>query len=183
MTSTHITVINEGISILALDYFMAARVIKYLWQDYSKTDAFKLGIIDAKGTVLKKPETVDEKSAYSPFIRLILNLKRIIAKAPGGSTKIGSMVAAYAMMRECIDNEVEQNILDEIMSPIINRSKTLEESIIDFLKEDGVPVNSTAGATSSSSGGYDTPMNTGPRVKKLVSIINRKKPITFKRPI
>jgi hypothetical protein len=176
--------LDEGFALLALDYAMAIRIIKYLWQDYSKTEAFKLGIIDEEGKLLKSPSTSAEKMAYSPFIRLVLNLKRMIGKLPGGSSKIGSMIAAYALMRECVESDEEANFLDEILAPVMFDNMNIHQSIGRFISlvEDGVPVNSTAGATSPSTGGYDTPMNTGHKKKKIDTIINRKKPISTIEP-
>lgn len=174
--------LEEGLVTLALDYAMAIRVIKYLWNGYDKSPAFKLGIIDDEGNLLKSPTTVEEKSAYSPFVRLMFSLKKMIALVPGGSTKIGSLFAAYQMMRECIESEEEQNFLDEILAPVLVNKLTIEESLLNYLREDGAPVNVTSGATSSSTGGYATPINTSSKPKKLISIINRRKPISTLEP-
>lgn len=174
--------INEGLAMLAFDYAMAIRIIKYLWQGFDQTDAYKLGIIDAEGALLKSPETVEEKSAYSPFVRLVLNLKKLIAKVPGGQSKIGSMIAAYALMRESVATEEEGKFLDDIMAPVLVGEMNIYESLSRFipLEEDGAPVNVTTGATSPAAGGYDVPLNT--KGKKPTSIVNRKKTISTLEP-
>ena len=77
-----------------IDNIIALRIIYLLVQPFETTDAFKLGLIDANGNKLKKASTAEEKKATSMLHRLVWNLKRIINLAPGGSTRIGTMVAA-----------------------------------------------------------------------------------------
>jgi hypothetical protein len=175
--------LDEGIAMLTLDYVLAIRIIKYLWQNYDQTPAFKAGIIDAEGKKIKDPETTEEKSAYSPFVRLVLRLKKLIGMVPGGKTKIGSMIAAYALMREGIQNKEEAEFLDEVLAPVFAGKMNLMESLSVLLLEDGeggavasAPVNTTVGATSSKTGGYDVPL--GKKILKRASVVNNTKPIS-----
>jgi len=73
--------------------FLAYKFIKILTSDWNKQDAFDLGIIDANGKVLKKSgelKSRKEKQAFTTFHKIIFNLKRILAKFPGGSSKIAT---------------------------------------------------------------------------------------------
>jgi len=181
--------LDEGIAMLSLDYVLAIRIIKYLWQDYDQTPAFRAGIIDAEGNKIKDPETVEERSAYSPFVRLVLRLKKLIGMVPGGKTKIGSMVAAYALMRESIKNEEEKLFLDEVMAPVLLGKMNILESVSAVILEDGeggatsAPVNTTSGATSAKAGGYDVRL--GKKVIKrtpIDTVVNRTKQISVLQP-
>lgn len=243
--------LDEGLPMLMLDYALAIRIIKYLWQGFDQTPAFRAGIIDADGNKIRDPVTIEEKSAYSPFVRLVLRLKKLLGAVPGGKSKIGSMIAAYALMREAVADEKQALMLDEVLAPVFAGKMTLEESfkfkipgwnpetrsvskkdlvidtwydrslrlwcthlndkegnqvtdtkydvkkpkytINDFahheftcdLTEDGAvaaaPVNSTAGATSPTTGGYDKPL-VPPKKKNLDTVVNRRKPITVLQP-
>jgi hypothetical protein len=85
------------------DLFYAFRFLKLLVTPFEKTKAFELGIIDQEGTTLKKSvdrTTPDEKSAYTVFHRLVFNLKRIMAKAPGGKSVIARYGAALFLIKE-----------------------------------------------------------------------------------
>ena len=85
------------------DLFYAFRFLKLLVTPFEKTKAFELGIIDKEGTTLKKTidrTTPDEKSAYTVFHRLVFNLKRIMAKAPGGKSVIARYGAALFLIKE-----------------------------------------------------------------------------------
>ena len=85
------------------DLFYAFRFLKLLVTPFEKTKAFELGIIDQEGKTLKKSvdrTTPDEKSAYTVFHRLVFNLKRIMAKAPGGKSVIARYGAALFLIKE-----------------------------------------------------------------------------------
>ena len=107
-----------------IDLLIAYRVIKLLITPFDKSDAFKQGIIDKDGNVLKKYRTLQktsEKQAYTMLHRFVFNLKRILAKT-GIRGALGSFaVAAALLLKE--NKEYEQH-------------KTLIESaIITYLKE------------------------------------------------
>tara|TARA_B100000575_G_scaffold290661_1_gene294784 strand:- start:765 stop:1358 length:594 start_codon:yes stop_codon:yes gene_type:complete len=85
------------------DLFYAFRFLKLLVTPFEKTKAFKLGIIDDKGKVLKKAkqrQKPDEKAAYTVFHRLVFNLKRLVGKVPGGRSVVARYGAALFLIRE-----------------------------------------------------------------------------------
>ena len=89
-----------GVLKRAGDLVYTFRFLKLLITSFDDTEAYKLGLIDEKGKRVKKPETSDERAAYTPFHRLVFNIKKLIAKAPGGSTKIASYAAALYLLKE-----------------------------------------------------------------------------------
>ena len=67
------------------DRFYALRFLRLLTTPWEKTNAFKAGIIDANGKVLKKAKGKDKK-VYNIFHKLVYNLKRpddIYRRFPG----------------------------------------------------------------------------------------------------
>lgn len=86
-----------------IDNIYAARMAALLYLDWSQWDAFKKGIIDRTGNQIKQAVTPAETTAWTYFHRLAANLKRLIETVPGGKSKIGKLVAAYALYKE--DNE------------------------------------------------------------------------------
>lgn len=64
------------------DTVFALRFLRLLTMPYKKTAAFKHGVIDKDGEKIKKPETSDEKASYTLLIRLVFNLRRLLAKVP-----------------------------------------------------------------------------------------------------
>ena len=90
----------------AFDTFITYKIISSLVTPWEDQEAFKYGIIDDKGKLLKKTsklKTTDEKNAFTLFHRIIFNLKRLIQKLPGGSSKLGSYAAGLFLIKEEID--------------------------------------------------------------------------------
>lgn len=105
-----------GVISRAGDLVYTFRFLKLLVTPFEKTNAFKLGLIDDKGKKLRKPETTEEKSAYNPFHRIVFNIKKLIAKAPGGSSRIASYASALYLIKE------KYNISDKNLNKMINES-------------------------------------------------------------
>ena len=77
--------------------------MKLLVTPFEKTPALELGIIEKDGKVLKKAaerNSPEEKSAYTVFHRLVFNIKRLLAKVPGGKSVIGRYGAALFLIKE-----------------------------------------------------------------------------------
>ena len=95
-----------GILKSAADLVYTIRFLKLLVTPFDKTDAFKKGIINADGTKNKEFNTlrVDDREAYrsyyTPFHRLVFNLKKLMAKVPGGSSVVARYGAALALIKE-----------------------------------------------------------------------------------
>ena len=96
-----------GIFTRATDYYLTYKFIKALIQPFNKTDAYKLGIIDDEGNILKKKrdlKTSEEKDAYGYFNRMVWNLKKLIQKVPIIGKSLGSLAAAtYMFFKEDYD--------------------------------------------------------------------------------
>lgn len=86
----------------AADLAYTFRFIRMLVLDWREWDAFKFGIIDEKGKRDKnvKLDTSEKKDAYTPFIRLCANIKRLVANIPGGGSKLGSFASALYLIKE-----------------------------------------------------------------------------------
>lgn len=91
------------------DLVYTIRFLKLLVTKFEETDAYKYGIIDSEGKRLKSFDMSTSenrskyKDAYTPFQRLVFNIKRLIAKAPGGSSRIASLAAALYLLKEKYD--------------------------------------------------------------------------------
>lgn len=95
-----------GILKSAADLVYTIRFLKLLATPFDKTEAFKAGIIDADGNKNKDftLNSTDDREAYrthyTSFHRLVFNLKRIMAKAPGGQSVVARYGAALALIKE-----------------------------------------------------------------------------------
>ena len=95
-----------GILKSAADVVYTIRFLKLLVTPFEDTPAFKAGIIDEKGNRRKdfNTDSMDDREAYrehyTSFHRLVYNLKKIMAKAPGGSSIVARYGAALALIKE-----------------------------------------------------------------------------------
>ena len=83
--------------------YFVYQFLKKLVTPFEKTDAFKLGIIDEKGKILKRRrdlDTSEEKDAYNLSDTLVWNLKKILGKIPLGKSKLASYAAALWLIKE-----------------------------------------------------------------------------------
>lgn len=95
-----------GIIKRAGDLVYTFRFLTLLTTPFDKTKAFEAGIIDADGKRNKdfNTNTMEDREAYknfyTPFHRLVFNVKRLMAKAPGGSSRLASYAAALYLIKE-----------------------------------------------------------------------------------
>lgn len=115
-----------GVLTKSTDLVYTLRFLTLLTTKFEDTNAFKLGLIDKDGKKLKKPQTTEEKSAYNTFHRLVFNIKKLIAKAPGGSSKIASYASALYLIKE------HAELSDEALETLIDG---MEIDTLDHLEE------------------------------------------------
>lgn len=113
----------------AADLAYTFRFIRMLVMDWKNWDAYKEGLIDENGKRIKsvKMDTDAKKSAYTPFIRLAANTKRLLSKIPGGSSKLGSFAAGLFLIKE------QYGLTDDDLDKILTK---MEIDVLDFLNED-----------------------------------------------
>jgi hypothetical protein len=120
------------------DMIYTFRFIRLLVLDWKNWDAYKLGIIDEKGKRLKSQEldTNARKSAYTPFIRLTANVKRLLGKVPGLGSGLGSFAAGLFLIKEKYG--LSDDNLSKIMSEFgIEPTDLLSEDAEWFVLENG----------------------------------------------
>jgi len=104
---------------MVVDLFMVYQFIRRLATPFDKMDAYKEGIIDKDGKVLIKSKdlnTKKQRAAWRIFDRMIANLKKLLAKVPGGSSKLASYAAALFLIREYKAFTDEDMFLNEDMT-------------------------------------------------------------------
>jgi ribosomal protein L31E len=128
---------------MIFDAVLTYNFIKQLTTPFIQMPAYKMGLINANGDFLKARAqmTTQEKSALGIFNVMIINLKKIIAKIPGGGSRLGTIAATMILLntkpiKEDVNFEYEQ--LEEEFNKIYS-----------MLQEDGaagaVAVNNAGG--------------------------------------
>ena len=121
----------------AVDLFVTYRFLKLLTTPFEKTDAFKLGIIDANGHRIRLPKsskpaveltTSELKNSYTILHKLIFNIKKLFAKVPGLRTKVGTYAAALFLLKDTFKEHVEDPDM-------------FEKEFIKYLKENNIELD------------------------------------------
>jgi len=129
-----------------MDLFMVYQFVKRLTTPWNETEAFKLGLIDEKGKKLKKAETTEEKKAIGYYDRLVYNLKRLLEKIPGTSSRLSSFAAAAFLMKEHNEKEyTEEELIEGLLAEMKEMDDTTTKKLNELLKEDA-PANATGAA-------------------------------------
>jgi hypothetical protein len=108
----------------AVDLLITYRIVKLLSTDFKDQEAFKFGIIDANGKVLRPSRTLNtqkELDSYTVLHRFVFNLKRILAKF-GLKSSLSNFGVALAFI-------LKEN------KQLIKHKSLLESAVITYLKE------------------------------------------------
>ena len=106
-----------------VDLLITYRIVKLISTPWEQQEAFKFGIIDKNGKVLKKSSKLNteaEKDSYTILHRFIFNLKRILQKVGMGSSLSSFAVALAFILKE--DKEVSKSsffIVELVASQIV----------------------------------------------------------------
>ena len=120
------------------DLVYTFRFIRMLVLKWPEWDAYKQGIIDDKGKRVKsvKIDTQAKKDAWTPFIRLCANIKRLVSKIPGGGSRLGGFVSALYLIKE--NGKLKDKDIQKILDSVdINDLDFLSEENQWFMREDG----------------------------------------------
>lgn len=123
---------------MIVDIFLVYQFIKRLATPFKEWEAYKLGIIDEKGNQLKKRKEFTkqkEHNAFGLFDVVIVKLKRLLEKVPGGNTRLGSYAAALWLIKESKyieETDGEIIITEAQLKEEIQKQMTLVEQYVDL---------------------------------------------------
>ncbi len=114
---------------MVVDLFLVYQFVRRLATPFEKWDAYNEGVIDKDGKVLikrKKFTTKAQTKSWGVFDIMIANLKKLLAKVPGGSSRLASYAAALYLIKE------HQHFTDESLLSEDMTDEQLEESLSLF---------------------------------------------------
>jgi hypothetical protein len=143
--------LNEGV----VDVFMVYQFLKRLATPFEKWDAFKQDVIDKQGNIIlkKNKRNANQKDSLKIFDVMILRLKRLLGKIPGGKTRLASYAAALWLIKEDWQDRSEEQLLSEGITDLDvdfleymreARNKKFQEFITQISNEEA-PANATGG--------------------------------------
>ena len=116
-----------------IDTYIVYRFVRLLTTPWDETDAFKLGVLDAHGTLLVDTNKMSDRqaAAYTLFDRLVYNIKRLIEKLPGGKSKIGTYAAALYLFKEEMGDEEGKIVLERSFMTYLKENDALEATYLE----------------------------------------------------
>ena len=176
---------------MVVDLFLVYSFIRKLVTPFEKWDAYEEGIIDEKGNILisrKDYSKNAQKKAFGIFDQMVLNVKKLLGKLPGGQTKLASYAAALWLIREeqrihatnyLTEESVEldldtalERFMDENSSVIAEAAKIEEEPVNNVgggnIAGVGVGANGEPGVTGKTKKKHKT------RIRDIMGTINVK---------
>ena len=126
-----------------IDLFITYKFLKNLVTPFERWPAYRLGIIDKDGNVLKARKerlSQQERDAFGYFDVVTLNLRKLLGKLPGGRSTIASLAAAYLLLKE-----YPQKDMKEGYEPSEKEVAAMLEEAIKHVEEEYAVTNSTAG--------------------------------------
>lgn len=160
-----------------VDNLIAARIIYLLVLPFNKWEAYKEGIIDDTGE--RTDKDASDSSDWTMLHRLVARLKKILGSFPGGKSVIASVAAAYLLVRECVERDIEPTLLESYYKDAVDSNErpsfetyTFVAKVIDTLSEDGVAISNTVGGGQIAGAGPDEEPPVRNKKKKVKSDAN-----------
>ena len=109
-----------------VDNLIALRLLKILVTPFEEFPAYQSGVIDENGKYIvpSSKRTFAQKKTLTYLDRLMINIKKIINKLPGGESKLKNLVAAMFLIKECQDKQDDGEMLTEQV--LIDKIETVD---------------------------------------------------------
>ena len=145
-----------------VDNAIALRLLLLLTTPFKEMDAYKAGIIDEKGKYIVPPNkrTNEQKRSLTYLDKLIINVKKVINKLPGGENNLKNLVSAMIFIKENLEHEnaiilSEENIAGLYDNPKYETSRNrFIHTWCDYLK-----IKEECGVAAMSGGSTNLPTN------------------------
>jgi hypothetical protein len=124
---------------MVVDLFLVYQFVRRLATPFENWDAFKIGVIDKDGNILvkKKDRDAKQKKAWGVFDVMVRNMKRLMAKIPGGSSKLASYAAALFLIKEYKHFTDESLLTEDLTDEQIKESLLVfNDRYVNYIKED-----------------------------------------------
>lgn len=167
----------------AIDLYLVYQFLKRLATPFASWKAYELGVIDRDGNIITKKEnrSPEQKKSFGKFDLMILKLKKLLAKVPGGSSRIASYMAALWLIKEWNHFSDSTTLTESVSEESINQSLTLFQEwylhYITVLEEGNVKITEDDGGapTVNVGGGDIAGLGVGPQGEPGLTKAQQKK--------
>lgn len=148
-----------------VDSLIAVRIVQLLITPFDKWKAYDEGFITAEGVRTDKEGTSDN---WTMLHRLVWRLKLMLGKIPGGSSSLGTLTAAYLLVKEQYENDKTDEGITE--SEFLSYKKKVSFKDYEFVSSllEEAPANVAGNVAGTDE---EPPVKLKKRKKKNASII------------
>lgn len=143
----------SGIAKTTADSVYAYRFIRLMQKSFEDWEAFRVGVIDNKGNVLKRPKTDEEKGAYTPFHASIRAMKRMMSTVPGATTMATMVSTLSAIGSRFSLTESDWTLIAEELDDVLYESMIAGEAGDGSGSAKSIASGETTGAITNSPSG------------------------------
>lgn len=121
------------------DTFLAYKFANLIRTDFNKWPAYRLGMIDNQGNVIREPKEPHEIKHFGLFEELVRKIKRALVKFAGKSSVLTNLISLYILQKESYcpeSNEVKLYIADQLTNEEIELVEDILMILKDKIKED-----------------------------------------------
>lgn len=121
---------------MIVDLFLVYQFIRRLATPFESWDAHKQGVIDKDGKILvkKSDRTQEQRKSWGTFDVMVANLKKLLAKVPGGSSKIASYAAALYLIREWNHFSADSLLTEDVTTEQLSESLSIfNDRYVDYI--------------------------------------------------
>lgn len=94
-----------------IDRFYAIRIMTILSKEFPEWPAFKTGLIDATGNVIRRAKTQEEKDSYTRLDAVLRSVKQILNKFPGG---VSALARAYLLKGFLYESKFQESSIVQL---------------------------------------------------------------------
>jgi len=111
--------------------FLVYKFATLLKTSFDKWKAYDVGLIDADGNILKKPETKKEKDAFSYMEKFVLKIRKILLKYIRSEKLLSILIYGFLLKTESTQNiaivELQETLSKEELEHLYNLLQTYYE--------------------------------------------------------
>lgn len=119
---------------LLKETYLLAHLISLLETPITEFKAYKSGVINESGNIIKKPITQEEKNSFTPIDRYLLNIKRML----GNKTEMLNNALYLEKINRTVEYKTDYENELELKSALKISIKRFKESL-DFAKIKQIP--------------------------------------------
>jgi hypothetical protein len=120
------------------DTYLAYKFANLIRTDFNRWPAYKIGLIDNQGNVIRIPKEPHELKHFGLFEDLVRKIKRALVKYAGKSNVLTNLISLYILQKEsyCPDsNKLKLYISEQLTNDEIELVESILMEFKDKIKE------------------------------------------------